>query len=1046
MKLAIVDITRYRHSVLIGVLFLMFAGLLALKSLPISLFPKSTKPVVRMTVNYDFDMLTFKSEQGEEIERSLLNLENVEKIESTYQLNNAKFMVHFNWEKEANQAITDVTSVASFYQTELPEHLPAIRVNYIDPGIENYVVISSDKYDAKTLSSILNERLSPALNELDGILNYKIAKTNKDEVIVQIDPLALIQYDVTIEQTIGALKTARFDINLGNIRNNKSTSDQHVFLIHKASSLNDLRNLIIKKQANQFIRLSDVARVKLKIGEQARVYYIGDKPAVAVAVWPKPEVNLYQFSQEFRQIIDKNILGIGEVISLNDPLTYISESLEKIVIAVLLGMLFSAIAVFFAFTSFRLTLLSAVIMPVSLISSALILKVFGVGLNIVSLGAMSVATGLVVDNAVVMLDALVDGVQEATPNSFIELRQAIINSVAEVRPSIIASSMTTIVVFLPLAFTLPIIYSLVGELAVVVVSILLFSILIALFFLPCAVISLCYAFGHWNWLVKKQEQPKSCFRQGYEYIVIKLINSRLSKTFLMIISIVAIICALYLLIYKVQREIVAEAQPNIIDIALNFNSADYSQLTREKLVSPVRAQVEKEFGNKIRHIFSDIRKSVAYISLHIKDYRDAESMMSQLRQQITDNQSYSIDISPWVSAKLQVPNIPDLRIFSVAQSEQQKRDANKQLSKVLRSKNFVSRLKSYPRSKQHNQLEININPSALNALYVENDFTSMENKITNHIRYVTEPRYLYPIKLTQGEVALKVLLTGQRIQTKEALGDIPIKEQNKIINLRHLLDIKNKKGWSEYYTRNGKDIFMTEVWLKNPNDPNVRGKIDLLLSELGTKNNGQYIVLDSDEEINSNIKSLIVSLFSALILVIITLLVLNQSIIYTSIILFSVPLGFMGAGFALFWFDSTISINSLIGLMLLTGLTINNVILITDKHSLYLRKNPMISDDLLIATACGSRLRATTITTFTTVLSLLPIAYGLGPNGDIMQPLGISVAAGLLLSLLFSLLLTPILLQLGSSEIKRGLTREGLLEQAEANSSCLQQKIQHLQS
>ena len=134
---------------------------------------------------------------------------------------------------------------------------------------------------------------------------------------------------------------------------------------------------------------------------------------------------------------------------------------------------------------------------------------------------------------------------------------------------------------------------------------------------------------------------------------------------------------------------------------------------------------------------------------------------------------------------------------------------------------------------------------------------------------------------------------------------------------------------------------------------------------------------------------------------------------------------------------STVSVNSLVGLMLLTGLTINNVILISDKHRRYLRDNRGLDDNRVIALACGSRIRATTVTTFTTVLSLLPLALGIGSNGAIMQPLGISVASGLLLSLVFCLLLTPVLLQLTLPLIKRGLTEEEVPSKASYSSSRL---------
>lgn len=1022
-----INIIKYRHSIITSVIFIVFAGLAALKALPISLFPSSSKPSVSMTVSYDFDIQEFKSELGRKIENSLLNLDKVERVEVTYQLNSTTFYVYFDWNKKPNQAVNDVTAVASFYQNELPEYLPPIRIAYLDAGVENYVVITSDKYDAKTLSNLLNDRLAPALSQLDGVLNYLIASVNKNEIIVKVNPLALIQHDTTLENVIDRLRSARFDINLGNIRNNAAATDNYIFLINRISSLDELRNVIITEHGTHLVKLSDVANIQLGIEEQDRTFFIGDQPAVAVAVWPKPEVNLYKLSKDFKHIIQTHVADVGKIITLNDPLAYINESLSKVIFAVILGALFSAVAIFIAFNSFRLTLLVSIIVPLSLISSIVILQILGVGLNIVSLGAMSVAIGLVVDNAVIMIDILVSKLKEATPNSLKDFMASIVVSVSEAKTSIIASSVTTIVVFLPLAFTLPIVYSLIGELAIVVVCILLFSIFISLFFLPAAIVSLCLSLGRWDWLLEKKLKPNKGFRIFYEKMILKLLRSTAGKTLLLLALTVLVIVSLYLTIYKTQREIVAEPQPNIIDISVSFNSADNSQLTREELINPIRVLAEKEFGDKIKYIFTDLRKTIAYISIHIKDYRDADLLMIKLRQTLKDTNDYSIDVSPWVSAKLTIPNIPDFRIFSIGESDKEKRQAHSQLAAALRSLESIHHLKSYPKEGQHNQLNIDINQSALNAISSESDFINLKDQVSEYIRYASKKRFLYPVKLSGDEIPLSLQLTDQPVQTVEQLGEIPIAHDDNILNLRHLLHIEKNMAWSQYYTRNADDAFMLEVWLRNPNDRLAREEINKLLKQLDANQNGKYIMLDPDAEIDSNIQSLIIALLAALILVVITLLILNRSIIYSAIILSAVPLGFMGAGFALFLFDSTVSVNSLVGLMLLTGLTINNVILITDKHYRYIQSGGTLSDSEIIALACGSRIRATTVTTFTTFLSLLPLALGMGSNGAIMQPLGISVASGLFFSLFFCLLLTPVLLQLGLPAIKRGIAQERVL-------------------
>lgn len=998
-------------------IFFAFIGAVTLETLPVSLFPKSTKPSVRMSVEYDFDLLAFKTELGKKIERSLLNLEKVEKVVGRYDMNRATFLVDFDWDKKPNLAVNEVSAVASFYQTQLPEYLPPIRVDYIDPGIENYVVISSDRYDVKTLSRVLRDRLSPAFNELKGLQHFLVAEVNQDEVAVKIDPLALIHHEISLQKVLAALEHARFDVNLGTIRNSQGSQDLQVVLAHKSDSLDALRSVVVAERGKQLITLHDVATIGLRNGEQDRSFYIGEDDAVAIAAWPKPETDLYAFSAQFKKIVQENVKGIGSVISLNDPLAYINESLKKVTMSVVFGMIFSSIAVLIAFSSLRLTFLVALIMPLSLVCSLVLLKVLGVGLNVVSLTAMSVAIGLVIDSAVVVVDAVVVGVQKKRPTSSSDLAVQIVSAVREVAPAVMASTVTTIVVFLPLTFTQPLIYALVGELATVVVCILLLSVFIALFFLPCLVFSFAVVTGRWDWLGnQKSKTSRLGVRKPYEWALGRLLSSISAQLFLLILAVVSTLVVSVVLFRDVSREIVADPAPNIIDIAVQFASHDYSQQRREDLVKPVRIKVSENYRDDIRYAFTDMRQQVAYISLHLVDYTRAESMISELRKSLKNSAYYSIDVSPWVSAKLAVPNTPHLRVYALGENETVKRERLKALVSKLQVMDEVSDFKYQPNGKLASQLRIDVNKSSIKSLAGNQSFLENEAHLLDYIRYATEDRYLYSMQLNEGEMPLRVGLAKQRVGKATELGNIPVQDNQKILALRHFLQTEESTTWAQYSTRNGEDSHLVEVWLKGSLQ-DAESAVARTITELGGVT--QYLMVDAREEVNRNLSSLLSALAAALGLVTITLLFLNKSLIYTSITLLSIPLGFLGAGLALWLFHSTISVNSLVGLMLLTGLTINNVILITDKHRRYIRGDTNTDAVAIVIRSCGERIRATSVTTFTTVLSLTPIALGLGSNGKIMQPLGISVASGLLLSLLFSLFVTPVLLKYATPVLKK---------------------------
>lgn len=1000
---------NYRSAIVAFTLFLVFIGIGNLTRLPVSMFPNSTKPTVKITVDHDFDTVAFKEEIGRDLEASLMALTGVERVEATYKFNQVTYFAVFDWGKDPDQAINDVSSVSSFYQTRLPDHLPPIMVYFHDVGIENYVAVQSKQMNAKELGLLLNKKLTPALREIPGMQYFYVSTFNEDEVVVTVDPYRLVEFDVSLADVYKALQRSRFNESLGTIPANEDESERHVYFIKKVNNFVELADISVARNGSRIIRLGDVAEVSTQISDQGRISLLGDEPAIAIAAWPKPNANLYQFAQDFQATVTGQTSDIANVYYLNDPLAYIDESLQKVMYAVLLSMLFAAIAVSFAFVSLKLTMLTALIMPLSLLCSGLVLSILDVGLNLVSLGAMSVSIGLVVDNAIVVMDRICKEIKDQKPEQVSGLIVAIKTSVTESTTAIVASTITTIVVFAPLAFTLPIVYSLVGELATVVVSVLISSLFISLLFIPSVIIGLSSLTNNWRWLERGAGKKQSIFIRFYAWLLGYVLRFRVIQLLLVAGSIALFVLAIQMAFNDLDKEIVAEPKPNIIDVEVGFSSIDLTPEERDRLVRPIREFLSQEFSTMINYQFTSMRQTVAYVSLYLNNFEDAEHIVKTIRANLKDTPDYSLDVAPWVSAKLQVPNLPDIRVVSIANSPQQQRKDHQALEQKLKSDKSVYKLKSYPKSRTRDVINVRFNDSLSKGLRwaIEND--ALGDTITDYIKYATDKRLLFEANLERGEVPLKLTLSNAEDGSVESLGNMPIKIDGQLLNLRHILSLEQTRRWSEYYTRNNEDLFLTEVWLSDNVGLDKRGYIEKVLASMGPQWASNYSILDSDTEIQENIESLLYALGVALALVVVVLLAVNQSFKLSVVVLSAVPLGITGAVFALWYFGSTFSVNSMLGIILLSGITINNTILIVDSYVRLGKRNDNALNDNIIA-ACVGRVKAASVTSFTTILGMIPIAMGLGSNGAILQPLGISVSGGLGVSLLLSLFLTPVLL------------------------------------
>jgi HAE1 family hydrophobic/amphiphilic exporter-1 len=1001
---------NYRSAIIAFTFFLVFIGISNIVTLPVSMFPNSTKPTVKINIAHDLDTLAFKDEIGKDLESSLMSLSGIERVEAVYKSNAVSYFAVFDWGKDPDLAINDTSAVASFYQTRLPDHLPPIKVYYHDVGIENYVAVQSKSMNAKELGLLLNKKLTPALREITGMQYFYISNVNADEVIVTVDPYRLIEFNVKPADVAAALHKSRFNESLGTLPANADDAEQHVFFIKKVSDFESLVNISIARIGDRIVKLGDVAEVSTQISAQGDISYLGDEPAIAIAAWPKPNTNLYQFAKDFQQTVRNHTAGIADVYYLNDPLAYIDDSLKNVLYAVLLSMLFAAMAVAVSFVSLKLMLIITLIMPLSLLCSGLVLSMLGVGLNLVSLGAMSVSIGLVIDNAIVVMDQICLNIKAQQPKNSASLIVAVKRSVAESANAVIASTVTTIVVFAPLAFTLPIVYSLVGELALVVVSVLVSSLFISLLFIPAVIISLSVFTGNWRWLERGVASKPSLWIRGYTWLVYGLLQYKSLQ--LMLVSIISLlfIYSLHIAATQLPTEIVAEPKPNIIDVEIRFASINLTNEQKDHIVKPVRQFLTDEFSSKINYQFTSMRQTVAYVSLYLNNFQDAEFIVKKIRQNLKDTADYSIDVSPWVSAKLLVPEVPDVRIVSIANSPEKQRQDHQVLEQALKADPLVYQVNSFPKSRTHDVVNVALNDSLSNALRYSIENEALGHLITDYIRYATDRRLLFNANLEHGEVPVKMTIAGEVAPSVESLGNLPIKIDEQLLNLRHVLSLQQTQRWSEYYTRNNEDLFLTEIWLSKDAGLNKKVYAEALLAKIDPNWATNYSVLDASNEISANIQSLLQALCIALALVVVVLLVVNSSLKLTFVVLSAVPLGVMGAIFSLWVFDSTFSVNSMLGIILLSGITINNTILIADSFT---RQHSGSMQDRIVK-ACADRIKAATVTSVTTILGMLPIAMGFGSNGAILQPLGVSVAGGLGLSLLLSLLLTPVLLQWSS--------------------------------
>jgi multidrug efflux pump subunit AcrB len=986
--------------------FLALCGSLLATKLPISLYPMVNKPTVRVTLRATQDVLGFYQEWGIKIERSLKSIDQVKTVEGTYEQGLIRFQIHFGWNVDPETAKREVSTIISFYQAQLPDHEPDAIVDILDPSSENYLAITSNKYNNDELSQLLKETLKPQLDAIDGVAASMVSQKNIPFINVRVMPYKLLEYGITLEQVLDTLSEHQFDYKLGQL-NTEQQGQLSIKFKKSFKSLRQLGQLKLNSILGSPVYLTDVATVQVETEVNHRFFQLDENPIVAVAIWPKPGANIYDISTRFQTLVHDFSQNVGDVIVLNSPKRYIEDAIISILYALVIGMFTAAFVVLLFYRRFKSILLICISMPISLAIGILFMTLMDVGINLLSLGGMSICIGLVVDNVIIILDQL-----ERQQKKLGALNtDTMIAAIKTITPPIITSTMTSIVIFLPLAFTEPAVSTILKDISLVTITILFSSSLLSLFFVPVCFMLLTGKQSEITITTSdKPVKKRVVFR--IVSIMLHFFDKHSVLRYIIIFSAFSIcIYAIQLIVPQLRTEIVAQPKAEIIDVTIVFNEVGLNDSDKLAIIKPMRELIYEELSSDVKYVYSDVRENVAFLSLHLKSYEVFDNVYLRLNELFPSNKYADISFSPWVTAALNIKDYPSLEIIFLGQDEVRNRDlAELTYQFAKEQKNSVLKAENKPGNKTSDSLNVHINEQVVDLLFSSENYQHQMEQLQHFIEFSAEPRKLYDIKQAQGDIALKVEVDRSK-QSVAMLQSVPIAIDGQVAFLKDLVQFETQKEWRTYYSKDGLLYYGVDVWFKetisSQETTQFKDALTAYLIEKTGLNELPMTFKDTQVETNQAIDSLKVALILSICAVFLIILLQFGAIFQALMVVSVVIFGLTGALVALYYFNSTLSINSLLGILILVGLTVNNSILLLDQFIHQIKHESKVS---AIAYSLMIRMRSLLVTNLTTVAGMLPLVIGFGPGKDILKPLGISVSFGLVSATLLTLLVVPLML------------------------------------
>lgn len=964
------------------IIFGLFAGLLMIGAFfgytaKLSLFPDSEKPSVRVSFSHDLDVSALIDNKIPKLEKVLRGLQGVEEVRGNYSASQVVIDVIFSWQTPIKRAIDDVNNASASFQSELPDYYNQINVKYLDPGIELYAAVTSESLSQKELVDFLIKNVQPQIDSVSGVSSSFILDPLSEEVMVTIDPVKMYDFGIDFNDILEIIINSRYNINIGKI-NTAAHADISFTLSRAVNNIEDLRALTVGVYNQQLVRLGDIAQLKYQNSNNARLLLVNGKPAITVAAWPYPDADLYRVSDDFEKLLHEMLHNIGEVRINNSPQKYIKDAISELYLAVILGILFAFLSVLFILRNFKLSIITAASMPIALILSIGSFPLFGININILSIAAIAVTIGIVIDNCVLVINSLI-------LNKYNSIRKSVVRTL----PDLLLTTLTTVIVFLPILFTEPSTKALFGDFCLVVCTMVTASFLIAVFLVPALV---------GEKLSKETPLESSSGHYGYNFLSNVYCKYRVTSLLFFFFVFIFSVYQIFEINEKLKKEIVAQPLPTIVDIGFNFHSDELSTDVRRGLVNDVTNTALRDHGQYIDYVVEDIRKDIAYIMFFLNSYRDSDLLMSEFNSAFKSNDVYDLNVFPWVSASLKNTDEPDFRLFINHGGHYSSSKALDDVFTELKKNTQITRINAYPRHIQQMQNVYKVNDSILADVF-SSDFAQKKSDIENILAHSLNGKTLFSFNDGIRKTPVKVRVAHQSSGIPMGLDD------ESVVSLSDFIESDQVLDYDRYSRINGVNQYYLEIWISGKEDYR-KTRLNILDSAERVLSIPNSFFLEENKKTISEFKSLAIALSFSLILILLVLYVAYGRF-YVAIISF-LPFPFIVAIslYLLTFFNASLTVNSFIGVMLLLGVFVNhNIVVFRDffsKHTLSL--------PLAITESCSQRFRIILISSISTIAGSLPLIFDTGTSTPIMRPLGIVLVGGFSASLISMYVFTPMLM------------------------------------
>ena len=1005
--------TRYPVTIAMATLAVVLLGWISLDGLGTDLLPDLQTPVVTIDLTAPGKSpVEIEESYTRRLERDVSTINGVKRVYSITRSGQAVVIAEFAWDADMDYGLLDVQKrVGRYAANEDVSQLDVTREDPLALAVMRIAITADENTELDALMGTVELLIKPKLEALDGVASAEVEGGAEKEVRVSLDPYLLEAFGLSPDAVINRIAQANADVSGGTLRENQQS--YLVKALGRLDDINDVREVIVGEKRGGGgavsgdrvpVRVRDVGTVDLEYQERETIVRLDGRECVGLAIYKEASSNTVAVVNTVLDAIDDIEADLSGMrfTTVENQARFVEDAIGEVETSAIHGAILAIFVLLIALRSWTVTLVIGLAIPISVLATFSLMYFEGLTLNIMTLGGLALGAGMLVDNAIVVIENIYRHLESGE-----DARTASSRGASEVGVAILASTLTTVAVFLPIVYLQGLAGKLFVDQAWTVAFSLLSSLVVAMTTIPMLT----------SRIFRRLNTTRHTTIRSDKYY--RFLNGVLNRKLIMLGVVLLILGGTGYIARELQTEFIPREDQGLFQIDLTLSEGSRVELS-DQVALHAKEIVESVGGSDVAHVYALVGLNPALVSSGGEPTGPNRATLSvALETQRSRSVSELVrDLDPILSA------MPDIEVkyklhetalegvMGGQEAPIQIEVSGENLDILARiTKELQARIEDLPSvynvrtSFQGGQPEVD--------LAIRDEVASAFGLTTQTISRTLE-------RQLSGEVAGELSKDQRTRDIRVKYRDIDLRElhtmqiegsDGAILTLGDIAELNIVEGPREILRENQRRVgritgYLTEGRILSEAIADVRA----IMQEMAVPSGYRIEIGGEERERAASFESLKFALLLSIVLVYMVMASLFESTLHPFTVMFSVPLAGVGVIFGFYILNEPLSVMAYIGIIMLGGIAVNDAIVLVDRIN-QLRQAGLTLREAILQGG-QDRLRPIMMTSATTILALLPMALGFGEGAKLRAPMAIAVIAGLVTSTLMTLLVIPTMYEL----------------------------------